>query len=875
MIQIGSKLNQYEILRHIGAGGMGEVYEALDSRLERKVALKLIRSDLSMDAERIIRFEREAKVLASLNHLNIAAIYGLEESGSSRFLVMELARGETLAARIARGAVPMEEALKIAKQIAMALETAHERGVTHRDLKPANIMVSAEGQVKVLDFGLAKAVSGDTSELNLSNSPTVVTANTGMILGTAGYMSPEQAKGKVVDRATDVWAFGCVLFEMLAGRPTFEGETIGEVLGSVFRAEPEWKYLPAETPLNIRRLLRRCLRKDVQQRLHDVHDIRIELEEPDSDLAASSPLPPASRRGERVVWVSVVSVLLVVSLLALFKYRSATNQPSPEYRLEITTPPTTDPLSFALSPDGQNMVFVASFEGRPRLWLRRLDSVSMKPVPGTDYATMPFWSPDSRSVGFFLNGVMRTLDVESGSIQPIIRLAVPAGAAWNRDNAIIFPGAPDYPLLRVSSKGGAMSPIPNLVPRDAGHRDPQFLPDNNHFLYYVAGDSQSRGIYIGELNGGGARRLLEADASAVYAPPGRLLFIKQGTLFAQLIDSKTWELSGAPVPVAQEVAYGGVASSAAISASAAGPIAYRTGSSGGKRQLVWIDRTGKEVGKIGEAHDFGPAYLSMSPNGQQLAVQRGVQGNADIWLLDLVRGGALRFTTAPQPEITPVWSPDGRKIVFSGGYNGQFDLYLKGTDGTASELLLSDKDSKQATDWSRDGRYILYRNITGAATNIDIWALPLDGDKKPIPLVRTPFEERDAQFSPDGKWIAYQSNESGRFEIYMQPFPGPGAPLPISTGGGAQVRWRSDGTELFYIAPDGNLMTVSMQTDSSGIPKPGNAVRLFLTHVGAVEDISPAHYLPSSDGQKFLMDTIVEENAAPITVIVNWKPPSK
>ena len=872
MVQIGSKLNQYEILRQIGVGGMGEVYEALDSRLGRKVALKLIRSDFSMDAERIARFEREARVLALLNHLNIAAIYGLEESESHRFLVMELARGETLAARITRGAVPLEEALKIAKQIATALETAHERGVTHRDLKPANIMVSTEGDVKVLDFGLAKAVTGDTSEVSLSDSPTQMTASSVAILGTAAYMSPEQAKGKTVDRATDVWAFGCVLFEMLSGKRAFDGETVGEVLGAVFRAEPEWKMLPPETPEKIHRLLRRCLRKDVQQRLRDIHDIRLELEEPDDDVTRPLPLKTASRRNERIAWIAL-AVLLGISLLVLF-IRSAVHQPSPEVRLEITTPPTTDPLSFALSPDGQNIVFVASFEGRPRLWLRRLDSVSMRALPGTDYATMPFWSADSRSVGFFVDAAIRTMDIESGAMQPVTRGLVPAGAAWNRDDSIIFPPVPDAPLFRVSSKGGAVSPIPNLVPQGAGHRDPQFLPDNNHFIYYAAGDAQTRGVYIGQLTGTGSRRLLDADAAAVYAPPGRLLFVRQGTLFAQSMDSKTWDLIGAPTAVAQDIAYGGVANMAALSASLSGPIAYRAGSSGGKRQLLWVDRSGKEVAKIGEAHDFGPSYLSLSPDGQQIAVQRGLQGNADIWLLDLVRGGAVRFTTAPQPEIAPVWAPDGKRIVFSAAYSGRFDLYRKALDGTASELLLGTDENKQATDWSRDGRYLLYRAVSDSA-NFDVWALPLEGDKRPIPLVRTPFEERDAQFSPDGKWIAYQSNESGRFEIYLQPFPVPGARIPVSTGGGAQVRWRRDGKEIFYIATDGRLMAVPLQTDPSGTPKPGAPVPLFLTHVGAVEDISLTHYVPSADGQKFLMDTIVEENAAPITIILNWKAGSK
>jgi len=874
---IGRQLNQYEITKHLGSGGMGDVYEAVDSRLGRRVAIKILPETFSSDPERVARFQREAHVLALLNHPNIAAIYGLEESGTQKFLVMELASGETLAASIARGPIPLDETVVVARQIAAALETTHEHGVTHRDLKPANIMVSAEGYVKVLDFGLAKAA--DSAATNLSNSPTQLTgAISGVILGTAAYMSPEQAKGKPVDRTTDLWAFGCVLYEMLTGRPAFEGETPGEVVGAVFRAEPEWNRLPRETPESIRRLLRRCLQKDPRLRLHDMHDARIEIEESQSGPATSaSPGPKPSRGIQRVAWTTVVVLTLIAAIEAIGLRRPGVIvMPAPEVRLEISTPPTTDPLSLALSPDGQKIVFVATSAGRPQLWLRRLDSVSALPLPGTEYSSMPFWSPDSESVGYFANSEIKTVVIESGSVQRVAGAVVPAGATWNRDGVVLFPIVPDGPLFRVSFKGGPPVPVPNLEPQQAGQRDPQFLPDGRHFLYYVAGNAQTRGIYIGELNGAASRRLLDADSAAAYAPSGHLLFVRQGTLFAQAMDTVQWEPVGNPHPVAEQVAFGGQAIAAALSASAAGPIAYRTGSTGGKRQLVWLDRSGNQLAAASDPGSFGPAYMSISPDNTRLAVNRSTDGNVDIWLLSLDRRGTVRFTTDPRPEIAPVWSPQGDRIVFSLAGKGGFDLYQKAVAGSASEELLVTEESKQATDWSRDGQYLLYRS-SNPKTGWDIWALPLTGDKKPFPVVRTNFEERDAQFSPDGKWIAYQSNESGRFEIYVQPFPGPAVRLPISTSGGAQVRWRRDGKELFYIAPDGELMAVSFDGGSSlGQPaRIGNPVPLFLARVGAFQDISLPHYIPSPDGQRFLMDTAVEESAAPITVILNWKPPAK
>jgi serine/threonine protein kinase len=863
---IGTRLAHYEITAHLGSGGMGDVYQATDTKLGRSVAIKFLPQAFSHENERVARFQREARVLASLNHPNIAAIHGLEEIDGRYFLVMELVPGATLAERIRRGAILMEEALSIAKQVADALEEAHEKGVVHRDLKPANIKVTAEGKVKVLDFGLAKAYEREQVDVSASNSPTMSMAatNAGVILGTAGYMSPEQARGTTVDKRSDLWSFGVVLYEMLAGGRLFEGPTVSDTLAQVLMKEPDWNAIPANTPPRIRKLLRRCLEKIRKQRIDSAVAARLEIEE-----ALEAPTTPGtpSRAMLRLGWAAAF-VTLIAAIEGVWLWWLRTNVPAtPEVRLEISTPPTTDPLSLALSPDGQKIVFVATFAGRPQLWLRDLNSVSAHPLPGTEYSSMPFWSPDSRSVGYFANSRLQAVDIESGSIRQIASSAVvPGGAAWNSDGVVLFPNVPDSPLFSVSIKGGPQVPVPNLEPRQLGHRDPWFLPDGRHFLYYVAGDAQTRGVYIGELNGAGARRLLDADSAAVYASTGHLLFVRQGTLLAQALDDKRWELSGNPHPVAEQVAFGGVATATALSASAVGPIAFRTGSNGGKRQLVWLDRSGKQLSAVGDVASRGPAYMSVSPDYKRLAVQRSIDGNADIWVLSLDREGAVRFTTDPRPEIAPRWSPTGDRIVFGFAGKRGFDLYQKTVAGSSSEELLITDESKQATDWSQDGQYLLYRSLN-PKTGWDIWVFPLTGDKKPFPVVRTDFEERDAQFSPDGEWIAYQSNDSGRFEVYVQPFPGPGARIPVSAGGGTQVRWRRDGKELFYIAPSGELMAVSFDAARIGIP-----VSLFLAHVGAFQDISLPHYIPSRDGQRFLMDTVVEETAPPIIVILNWKP---
>jgi Tol biopolymer transport system component len=544
-------------------------------------------------------------------------------------------------------------------------------------------------------------------------------------------------------------------------------------------------------------------------------------------------------------------------------------QPPAEMRLEITTPPTTDPVSLAISPDGSQLVFVASLGGTPRLWLRPLNGAA-SPLAGTEHASLPFWSPDSRSIAFFADARVKRLDIASGRVEELAGAAVPGGGTWN-DDVIIYAGTVDSPLrmLANDSHPGPM-PVTTLAPGQIGHRAPHFLPDGRHFIYYATGSADVRGIHIGDVHGTLAQRLFDADTPAVYAA-GHLLYVHQGTLFAQRFDPKRLTLDGDPAPVAEQVTSGTRAEIAALSASAAGPIAYRTGSPGGKRQFVWFDRAGRELMRVGSPHSFGQSYLSMAPDSRRIAVQRTEGGNTDIWLVDLVRGNASRFTTDPEADIAPLWSPDGTRIVYSSLRN-RFNLYERPIAETvAGDLVLSD-EAKSATDWSSDGRFLLFRSL-GRESNWDIWALPMSGERKPVAVVRTKFDERDAQFSPDGRWIAYQSNQSGRFEIYLQRFPGGGEPIPISTNGGAQVRWGRNG-ELFYLALDGRLTAVRLSFPSSGgPPDAGTPVSLFVPAVSSLRDIARHHYIVSDHGQRFLFDTLVEEAASPVVILLNWTPP--
>jgi Tol biopolymer transport system component len=550
-------------------------------------------------------------------------------------------------------------------------------------------------------------------------------------------------------------------------------------------------------------------------------------------------------------------------------------RPPAEMRLEITTPPTTDPVSLAISPDGSQLVFVASAGGTQRLWLRLLKDGTSKPLAGTEHASLPFWSPDSGSIGFFADGRVKRIDIDSGRIEELSGAVVPGGGTWNEDGLIVYANTVDSPLERILADGtqSEATPVTTLAPGQIGHRAPHFLPDGRHFIYFATGSADVRGIHVGDVDGTSSQRLFDADTPAVYAA-GHLLYVHQGTLFARRFDPERLTVDGDPAPVAEHVTSGTRAEIAALSASAAGPIAYRTGSPGGKRQFVWFDRAGRELMRVGSPHSFGPSYLSMAPDSRRIAVQRTEGGNTDIWLVDLVRGNASRFTTDPEADIAPLWSPDGERIVYSSRRN-RFNLYERPIGGTVAMDLLLSAEAKSATDWSSDGRFLLFRSL-GRGSNWDIWALPMSGERKPVAVVRTKFDERDAQFSPDGRWIAYQSNQSGHFEIYLQRFPGGGEPIPISTNGGAQVRWRGDGRELFYLALDGRLTAVRLSFPSDGgSPEVGTPVSLFARAVSSLRDIARHHYIVSADGERFLFDTLVEEAASPVVLLLNWMPPKR
>jgi serine/threonine protein kinase len=872
----GRQIGAYQIRSLLGAGGMGEVYRAKDARLGRDVAIKVLPASFASDPERLHRFEREARMLAALNHPHIGGIYGFEEADGVRGLVLELVEGQTLADRLALGPLTVRDALTIARQIAEALEAAHEKGIVHRDLKPANIKVTPDGVVKVLDFGLAKAFVGDASGPDLSQSPTVAMDRTheGMILGTAAYMSPEQARGKPVDKRTDIWAFGCVLYEMLTGRAAFPGETISDTIAAILEREPEWRSLPAHTPARIRQLLRRCLDKDPKCRLRDIGEGRIDIDDVQSGPRQNEGVAEG-RTGhrERLIWASALALIaLMAAAMGVWALRPAPT--APETRLEINAPSTSDP-SLAISPDGLKIVVVGRSAGQPQLWLRSLDSPSARPLPGTERASSPFWSPDSRSIGFFADTKFKRMDIDGGSVQTLSDSfsTLSLGGAWNRDGTILFATTPGRPIFRFSAEGGEPAATTRFEsPQHRSHIRPQFLPDGRHFLFFVTGSPEARGVYIGQLDGLDTKRLFDADAPAVYAATGHLLFIREGKLLAQDFNPDRLELSGDAFPIAEHVTSG-----TRLSASAAGPIVYRTPSpDSGQRQLVWVDRSGREMDKVvyPDTAALGP---SLSHDGRRVAVYRLANGNMDIWAYETSRRAWDRITFDSFDDIYPLWSPDGTRIVFGSGrktgVQGLFWKLLSAPPGSEEVLLLTPQ-IKFPMDWSTDGRFLLYDSLD-PKRGFDIWALPLEGDREPFEIVHTDFNDRLGQFSPDGRWIAYQSDRTGRSEIYVRPFPGPGGDSPVSINGGAQVRWNPNGKELFYIGPDDRLMAVPIRISSNDkVVEPGTPFGLFATSVGSTA-ISPfrQQYMVSPDGQSFVMNSILgEASTSPITVILNWKP---
>jgi serine/threonine protein kinase len=825
----------------------------------------------------VARFQREAETLAALNHPNIGAIYGLEESGGQRYLILELVEGDTLQERLRRGAIPVKESLRMAVEIATALEAAHEKGVMHRDLKLANIKITPEGGIKVLDFGLARVVAEEDEETSFSNSPTLSRAGTrdGVILGTAAYMSPEQARGRRVDKRTDIFSFGSVLYEMLTGKPAFGGEDLTDILSRVLQREPDWSLLPSDLPPRAHELLVRCLEKDLKKRRRDAGDVRMDLEQALKEPAARSVTPaPAGVRKARLPWMVATGALaLIAVVLAVIVFRPAPD--SPEVRVQINTPATASPLHFALSPDGRYVAFVAGGEGPERLWLRPLDKIDAQPMPGTDGANYPFWSSDSRSIGFFASGKLYRVDVAGGLPQALTDVALGRGGSWSRDGVIVFTPGFNTPLMRMAASGGDPVPLTKLdPPRQISHRFPNFLPDGRHFFFYAQGSAERAGIYLGSLDGGEPKRLEVNGTAAAYLAPNRVAYVRQGALVVQQLDLERGELKGDPETLADPVGEDLANSYGGFSISADGRVAYRTGGAE-RRQLTWYDRAGKIVGTVRPLDTNLLVYPELSPDGRRAAVDRIVQGNRDVWLMDLERGGVIRFMFDAAVDAGPIWSADGTRIAFRSQRKGAGQIYVKPSSGAgAEELLLETPNGLDdwPQDWSRDSRFLLYREAD-PKTGFDLKAVETTGnERRPVIVANTPFDEREGQLSPDGRWVAYATNESGRFEIVVQPFPEPTGKWQVSTGGGQEPRWRADGRELFFIAPDRKLMAASIAPAGSSF-QANTPVTLFATRiVGTAAGNARAQYAVSRDGRFLINESVEEATVSPITLILNWKP---
>jgi Tol biopolymer transport system component len=873
-IEPGSRIGPYEVTSHLGEGAMGVVFRAHDTKLQRDVALKLLPENFAKEPERLSRFQREAQLLASLNHPNIAHIYGLEEVDGSGCIVMELVEGETISERLKRtGPFPIDEAIAVARQIAEALAAAHERGIVHRDLKPANIKLTPNGTVKVLDFGLAKALGAKSQEINVSSLPTLASGSiAGSIVGTIGYMSPEQARGRDVDARTDIWAFGCVLYEMLTAHLAFEGETSTDVMARIVTGQPDLNLLPKETPPSIRLLLAATLNKNPQQRLQHIGDMRLFLDETFfPSKAASVERHTASSWGKLLV--GVLALILIIAMIPAVLYFQRAPADSPPMRFEMSLPGLYGIP--APAPDGRRIAFVAqSAEGQRTLWVRGIGDEGAQQLRGTENVTGMLWSPDNRYIAFAADGKLKKIDA-SGSGSPQVLFDITGGtqgATWGRDGVILWGRNTDHVIVRVSDSGGEMKPVTFLDAsrKETVHVLPVFLPDGNHFLYgALSSVPENSGIFVSSLDGKTApKRIMPTSlfrVGGLVYERGYVLYASDGKLTAQRFDESALKLEGEPVLIAE--GFEGF-----FSASNTGILMYRKAvADAANKQLTWFDRTGRQLGEVGTAANYGG--IELSADGERVAVDITSNGNKDIWIMDLARGIPTRVTFDPAVDWSAKWSPDGSHIVFaSGGRAGNkpTQIYQKAATGVGDDEVISgDGQPAIPVDWSSDGKYIVFSRTKPNGGN-DTWLQPMFGDRKPKPFLESQFDKVLAQVSPDGRWVAYTTNESGSFQIFVQSFPDPTAgKWQISADGGVEPKWRRDGRELYYIAFDGKLMAVPVKSDRTF--EAGKPMALFPTGV-TVNRTRPdrdRRYDVTRDG-RFLFVMPGKVAAPPITVLVNW-----
>jgi Tol biopolymer transport system component len=863
---------------------MGEVYKARDTRLDRTVAIKVLPSGLASSSDQRQRFEREARMISKLSHPHICAIHDVGREGETEYLVMEYLEGETLADRLAKGPLPLEQTLRYGAQIADALDKAHRQGIVHRDLKPANVMLTRSG-VKLLDFGLAKAMVPETLPSDLTSNPTAAVRSDltqeGTLLGTLPYMAPEQLEGKEADARTDIFALGATLYEMATGKKAFSGPSQASLISSIMSSEPHpISQIQPMSPPALDQVVGVCLAKDPDARWQTAHDIRLQLEwiSRGGSQSAVSSAPAVKRRkaGELVAW-GIAALALAVATWTRF---DSTRRPAPATHpvrfsvwppvntaFEIVGPAMAGPVT--VSPDGRHLVFSAiGSDGRRQLWVRPLDSLSARPLAGTENGSFPFWSPDGRTVAFFGYGELRRVEISGGPAVTVCAAQDGRGGSWSRDGVILFAPGPFGAIHRVPAGGGATEPVTRIdaVRLETTHRWPHFLPDGHHFLFlaasHVSGAGPSNTVFLASLDSKETRPLFQAKSDAVYSS-GHLLFARGTTLLAQRFDANRLALSGEAFPVAEEVRYDDLLMRALFSASEAGTLAYHGGGAELSR-LVWLDRTGKVLGSVGAPGRYSRPRLS--PDGQRLAVEVRDPGGSDIWMHDLARGLATRFTFDPAEDRTAIWTPDGGSVFFSRRSGSALEFYLKpATGGGPERMLASGKTIGEVNDRSPDGRYLVLQTFgigSNAAWDLSILSI---ADSKLTTFRSTAFSETSGQFSPDGRWIAYFSNESGRFEIYVQPFPGPGGRWQVSDAGGETPRWRSDGRELYFVAPGGRLMAVEVKTGAGfevGTPR-----FLFQTNL---RRLPGPQYDPSPDGQRFLVNLSDEDRSLPATVVLNW-----
>jgi serine/threonine-protein kinase len=873
----GTRIGPYEITSPLGEGGMGVVYRAHDTKLGRDVAIKALPDAFANDADRLQWFQREAQVLASLNHPNIAQIYGLEESDKTRCIVMELVEGETVQERLKRGPIPVEEALQIAKEIAEALETAHERGIIHRDLKPGNVMLTRDGKVKVLDFGLAKGFE-QRQVTTLSNSPTLMSASVpGVILGTAAYMSPEQARGRSVDKRADIWAFGCVLYEMLTAKPVFGGETVVDTLAAIVERSPNLVALPAAVPHSIPSLLRQCLHKHPKDRLHEIADVRIALHDaiavPEIPAAGTARKPAGLAITAAIVLGIAVLICGVLIARALFGGHDIQSTVS---RLTVALPAgeelantnVVNPL--ALSPDGKTLSYVGAKNGGPaQLYFRRISDLDAKAIPGTDGAIAPFFSPDGRWIGFFAQGKLKKVSISGGAAQVLCDAPYGVGGSWGADDTIYFAPTNTSGLLKVSASGGGTPQLVTMLDRGKGevsHRWPQVLPGSKAVLFTVwtGPGSDEKYLELQVLATGERRVLVQSASSGRYTASGHLVYSQVGALTAVAFDLSRMTVTGAPTRLIEQVKVNGEGDDFAISES--GELIYVPGSTENGRYLLSVNATGIVERLPAPTENYVDPKIS--PDGRYAAVAL-CGGVCTIAIYDFSRNSLTPLTSIDKGSSqSPVWSPDGKRIAYRGTRSGSRNIFWKAVDGSGDEERLTTSENIQTpASWSPDQKWVAFWE-GDPVTGYDLWVLPLDGDRKPTAFLRGPFNERSPMFSPNGRYIAHVAFESGKFEIYVRPFPGPGAKTQISTEGGTEPVWSRDGKKLFYRQGD-KLMAVDVHTEptfTAGVPR-----KLFEGHYEPTQT-GNSGYDVSPDGTRFLMVQSPAPEQAPtqINVVLNW-----